>query len=169
FLVLGFVKWIRTIIGVFAIMFGVYHIRKFYKDRDGGCDTAKDEKRQKVFEKIRKITQSKKFVLALAGIILLAMAVNLVELVCSAGFPAIYTGILALNNLPKITYYLYILLYIVFFMLDDIIVFSVAMVTLEAVGIQSKYARISSFAGGILLAVIGILLILKPNILMLNF
>jgi len=169
FLVLGFVKWIRTIIGVFAIIFGVYHIRKFYKDKDGGCDTAKDEKRQKVFENIKKITENKKFVLALAGIILLAMVVNLVELVCSAGFPAIYTGILALNSLPKITYYLYILLYIVFFMLDDIIVFSVAMLTLEAVGIQSKYARISSFVGGILLAIIGILLILKPGVLMLNF
>jgi len=169
FLFLGFVSWIRKIIGLFAILFGVYHMWKFYKNRDGGCDTADDEKRQKVFEKIREITQSKNFVLALIGIILLAMAVNLVELVCSAGFPAIYTGILALNNLPKVTYYLYILFYIFFFTLDDIIVFSIAMVTLEAVGIQSKYARISSLAGGILLAAIGILLIIKPEILMLNF
>lgn len=169
FLLLGFVSWIRLVIGISAIIFGSYHIWKFYKDRKGGCVTSEDEKRQKVFEKIKEITQNRKFYLALIGIIMLAFAVNLIELVCSAGFPAIYTGILALNNLSKFTYYLYLLFYIFFFMLDDIIVFSIAMLTLEAVGIQSKYARISSFVGGILLAIIGILLILKPGILMLNF
>ncbi|MFH1566075.1 MAG: hypothetical protein ABIB98_02660 [bacterium] len=169
FLLLGFVSWIRLIIGVTAIIFGSYHIWKFYKDRKGGCVTSEEEKRQKVFEKIKKVTKNRKIYLALIGIVMLAFAVNLIELVCSAGFPAIYTGILALNNLPKLTYYLYLLFYIFFFMLDDIIVFSIAMLTLEAVGIQSKYARISSFVGGILLAMIGILLILKPGILMLNF
>jgi len=169
FLILGFISWIRILIGLAAIVFGVYHIRKYYKEKVGGCDTAEDEKRQKMFERIKGIVRRERFVLALLGIVLLAAAVNLVELICSAGFPAIYTGILSMNNLPKTVYYMYIALYILFFMLDDIVVFVVAMVTLEAVGIQSKYARISRFVGGLLLALIGILLIFKPNILMLNF
>jgi len=168
FLFLGFVVWIRILIGAGAVVFGIFSAHKYFKDREGGCETAEDEKRQKIFEKIKSITRKDQFIFALFGIILLAAAVNLVELVCSAGFPAIYTGILSLHNLPRISYYLYLLLYIFFFILDDIIVFVIAMVTLEAVGIQSKYARISSLVGGIILTIIGILLILKPGVLMLN-
>src|SRR3989344_1447539 len=57
------------------------------------------------------------------GIIALAFTVNLVELLCSVGLPAIYTRILTLNNLPTLSYYLYMLLYILLYMLDDIIIF----------------------------------------------
>lgn len=92
--------------------------------------------------------------------------VNLVELVCSAGLPAIYTQILALNNLPVWQYYLYILLYILFFMLDDLFVFFVAMITLQMTGITTKYSKYSRLVGGFLMLIIGLLLILKPEWLM---
>ena len=124
------------------------------------------EKRQKVFEKIKSITRKKQFLFALGGIILLAFAVNLVELICSAGLPAIYTQILSLAQLPKWQYYLYLIFYILIFMLDDLVIFFTAMVTLQAVGIQSKYSRISHLVGGILMLIIGILLLFKPEFLM---
>jgi hypothetical protein len=125
-----------------------------------------DEKRQKIFEKIRAVIQKEQFLLALGGIILLAFAVNLVELICSAGLPAIYTQILSLSKLPTWQYYLYLILYILVFMLDDLIIFFTAMITLQAVGIQSKYTRFSHLVGGVLMFIIGILLIFKPEYLM---
>ena len=100
------------------------------------------------------------------GIILLAVAVNLIELVCSAGLPAIYTQILSLATLDRWQYYLYLLLYILIFMLDDLIVFFIAMITLKAVGIENKYVRFSRLIGGILITIIGLLLLFKPEILM---
>jgi len=51
-------------------------------------------------------------------------------------------------------------------MVDDIVVFAIAMITLQAVGIQSKYARLSRLIGGILMLIIGALLLFKPEILM---
>lgn len=67
----------------------------------------------------------------------MAFAVNLVELTCSAGLPAIYTQVLALNKMTGWHYYLYILIYIFFFMLDDLFIFFVAMITLEMTGITT--------------------------------
>ena len=99
------------------------------------------------------------------GIILLAFAVNLVELVCSAGLPAIYTQVLSLTPMPKWQYYLYLLFYILIFMLDDLIVFVIAMVGLKAVGIESKYARMSRLVGGIVILLIGLLMLIKPELL----
>lgn len=166
FLFLGFVFWVRTLVGLVALGAGGYSLRKFVVNKEGGCETVGDEKRQKIFEKMRKITQKKQLLLALGGMILLAFAVNLIELVCSAGLPAIYTQVLTLTKLPKWQYFLYLLFYILIFMLDDLFIFFVAMTALQAIGIQSKYARWSRLIGGVLMLVIGLLLLFKPEFLM---
>jgi len=166
FLFLGLVVWVRTLIALVALVAGGYNIRDYFINIKGGCVVMGDEKRQKIFEKMRNITQKRQFVVAFFGIVLLAIAVNIVELICSAGLPAIYTKILSLSNLPTWQYYLYLLFYTFIFMLDDLIIFFTAMITLQAVGIQSKYSRFSHLIGGILMICIGFLLLLKPEWLM---
>ncbi len=166
FLFIGFVVWVRIAVGILATGAGVYYLRDFVKNKSGGCNVMGDTKRQKIFEKIRGITQRKEFLLALGGIIILAFAVNLVELVCSAGLPAIYTQILSLSQLNPWQYYGYLLLYILIFMLDDLFIFFTAMITLQATGIQSKYSRFSHLIGGVLMFIIGLLLLFRPEWLM---
>ena len=102
----------------------------------------------------------------LLGTVALAFGVNLVEFFCSAGFPAIYTKILSMNNLSIAGYYLFILLYVFLFMLDDIIVFLVAAVTLSKVSFTEQYSKWSLLIGGIFIFLIGLLLVLKPELLM---
>lgn len=165
-LFVGFIVWVRVIIGLLALGGGVYNLREFFVNKQSGCKVTGEEKRQKVFEKLKTITQKQQFWLALGGIIILAAAVNLVELICSAGLPVVFTQILALSNLAKWQYYLYMLLYIFVFMLDDLFVFFAAMITLQMTGITTKYTRLSHLIGGILMVVIGILLIFKPEWLM---
>ena len=92
--------------------------------------------------------------------------VNLVELVCSAGLPAVYTQVLALSDLPTWQYYAYLIFYILVFMLDDLLIFIIAMSTLRMKAISSKYTRWSSLIGGILMLIIGILLMFRPGWLM---
>lgn len=166
FMILGFVLWVRIAVGIVALVAGFYSLRSYYQNKEGGCEVVKGEKRQKAFEKLKKITQERDFLLALFGIILLAFAVNVVELVCSAGLPAVYTQILSLSKLSPWQNYTYILIYIFFFMIDDLFIFAVAMITLHAVGIQNKYARFSRLIGGILMLIIGTLLLFKPELLM---
>ncbi len=165
-LFIGFILIIRIIIGLVAIGGGVYNLKEYFSKDQNVCKVINSKKRKRVFEKIREIIGKKNFLLSLIGIIILAFAVNLVELICSAGFPAIYTQILTLSHLNNLQYYLYILLYIFIFMLDDLLVFIIAMITLKITGITTKYTKYSHLIGGILLLIIGILLILKPNLLM---
>jgi len=162
---LGFLKWVRIIIGLVALTSAFYNLKKWYNNRPG-CPAAKNEKRRKVFERIRNIVGRKQFILALGGIILLAFAVNLVEVLCSAGLPVVYTQILTLNEIPTSQYYLYLILYIFIFLIDDLIIFIVAMVSLKAVGLTTKYTRTSAFIGGLLMLIIGLLMIFRPEWLM---
>lgn len=166
-LFVGFIVWVRILIGLVALGGGGYNLKEFFTNKDNSCKVTGGEKRQAVFEKLKNITHQKQFLIALGGIILLAFAVNLVELICSAGLPVIFTQILSLSQLDKWQYYGYMLLYILVFMLDDLFVFFTAMITLEVTGISTKYSRISHLVGGILMLVIGLLLIFKPELLML--
>jgi len=166
FLFLGYVFWVRILIGIVAVSAGIYQLKDYWTNRQGGCKTADGEKRRKIFDKIREITDRKEIVYAIFGIVLLACAVNVVELVCSAGLPAVYTQVLSLSKLDIWQYYLYLLFYIFVFILDDLFVFIVAMATLHMTGIQSKYSRFSRLFGGIIIFILGLLLIFKPELLM---
>ena len=95
----------------------------------------------------------------------LAIAVNLVELACSAGLPAIYTQMLAMHDLPRAGYYGFLLLYISVFLLDDTAIFVVAMVTLRAATGTGRYARISHLVGGVVLLALGTVMVLRPDLL----
>ncbi len=163
---LGFIVWVRVLIGILALVGGGYNLKEYFTNPTGACKVTGTEKRQKIFSRLQEITKSNSFYLALGGIVLLAVAVNLVELICSAGLPTVYTQILALNSLTSWQYYLYILLYIFVFMLDDMLVFFIAMATLQVTGLTTKYSRYSHLIGGVLMLIIGILLIFKPEVLM---
>jgi glutaredoxin/cytochrome c biogenesis protein CcdA len=160
---LGFVLWIRLLIGLVAVSGGGYNLWEFFKNRSGTCKISESPNQAGTLKKLKRAVQERNLWLALGGIIALAFAVNLVELVCSAGLPAVFTQVLVLNNLSSWRYYLYILLYIFFFMLDDLVVFFVSMVTLRLTGVTTKYSKASRLVGGVLMVVIGLLLIFKPE------
>jgi thiol-disulfide isomerase/thioredoxin len=159
---LGFVSWVRLLIGFIALAAGGYNLKEFFVGGAGVCKVTQSERRQQVLQRLRNITTQQSFWLALGGIILLAFAVNLVELLCSASLPVVFLQVLALNNLPTWQYYFFILLYIFIFMLDDLVVFILAMTTLQVVGLTGKYSRLSNLVGGLLMLTLGLILILKP-------
>lgn len=165
FKLFGMLTWIRNLIALVALGTGAYHLYDWWLNRDG-CKVTSSDKRRLVFEKIKTFIVKKNLIVALLGIGLLAAAVNVVELLCSAGLPAVYTELLALSDLPVWQYYGYLLFYILIFMLDDMIVFVIAMKTLELTVSNSKYTRHAGLVGGIIMLIIGILLIFKPGWLM---
>ncbi|MDD3487807.1 MAG: hypothetical protein PHH35_00445 [Candidatus Pacebacteria bacterium] len=165
-LFLGFIFWIRLLIGLVAISSGIYNLRDYFINPDAACKATNVEQKKSILDKVKSIVHKKSLILSLIGIILLAGMVNLIELVCSIGFPVVFTQTLALSNLTNWQYYSYMLLYIFIFMLDDLIVFIGAMLTLKVTGLTNKYTRLSYLIGGILMLLIGILMIFKPELLM---
>ena len=163
---LNYVPWIRFVIGVLAVVLGIRSINEYVTNPAGTCKVTTGNKQQRIFEKLKDVVQKKSFILSLIGIIVLAFVVNLVELVCSAGLPAVYTQLLVQNDLSTAGYYGYILLYIFIFMLDDLFVFIMAMTTLKLTGLSGKYTRIAQLIGGVVMLIIGILMILRPDWLM---
>ncbi len=163
---------IRLLIAAVAIIVGILNLVKYgstlTKNNDG-CDVVNKNERKKIMTQIKKITSEKRFIIAVVGIMVLAASVNIIELMCSIGLPLIFTQILAMNDLNTLSYIIYMLIYILFFLIDDIVIFVLAMLTLNVTAISTKYTKYSHLIGGIIMLIIGLLLIIKPEILMFNF
>lgn len=166
------IAFIRLLIAVIALVVGLINVYKYIdslKKKDEGCDVVDKKDRKKIMEKIISITHEKKFIIALLGIMVLAASVNIIELMCSIGIPLLFTQILAMNNLSTFSYMIYMFIYIFFFLIDDIVIFVISMVTLNVTGLSTKYTKYSHLIGGIIMLIIGLLLIIKPELLMFNF
>ena len=165
------IAFIRLLIAVIALVVGLINVYKYIdslKKKDEGCDVVDKKDRKKIMEKIISITHEKKFIIALLGIMVLAASVNIIELMCSIGIPLLFTQILAMNNLSTFSYMIYMFIYIFFFLIDDIVIFVISMVTLKVTGLSTKYTKYSHLVGGIIMLIIGLLLIIKPELLMFN-
>lgn len=172
-LILGIatLKWMKILIAIFILIAGLFNLKKYLKIRkeEAGCTVVDDKKRKSIIKNMGKIINSKTFGLAMIGMILLAASVNLIEMACSLGFPLVFNEILTVNNITGLTKIIYLLIYIFFYMIDDMVVFAISMITLEATGITNKYNKLCTLISAIIMIVMGLLLLIKPDWLMFNF
>ncbi|MEM2963277.1 MAG: thioredoxin family protein [Candidatus Anstonellales archaeon] len=166
FLILGYVRLITVIVGVVAVGGGILSIKEYVEV--GGRVTCKvddpSEKKEKagIIETIASSPLSTATIIAIVG---LAFTVNSIEFICSSAIPAVFTQILALSNLSFLEYYGYILLYDIFYMLDDLIIFSLATFAISKIYIGEKYAGYCKIIGGLLLLILGLVLLFAPQLL----
>lgn len=166
FLFLGFLVWVRIIVGLAALASGYYNLKKYFTEKEAACEISRGEKTKNILVRLKESVNHHNLLWALIGVIALAFSVNLVELICSAGFPAIYTQVLSLSHLPEWQYYSYIGAYVFFYDLDEIVVLALAFFTFRITIASHKYARWSRLIGGILMLILGILLIFRHQWLM---
>jgi glutaredoxin len=156
FLVVGYVRPLTELVALAAIGFGISHLYELvWTSGVIECEVGDIEQRQRTMARVRDVVAAPVGVASLVLVTGLAFAVNAVEFICSAALPAIYTHVLALNDVSVAGYYAYITLYVVFFMLDDLIIFGLAAFAIQRV-INSRYAVLSRLAGGVVLTGLGV-------------
>ena len=99
------------------------------------------------------------------GIIGLALSVNIFEFACSIGIPQTFTKLLELNQLSTLARQAYMGFYILMYMVDDFLVFGLALYSIDKIGITHKYSKWSTLVGGILMLALGAIMLIKPELL----
>ncbi|MGE4571235.1 MAG: hypothetical protein AB7E09_00610 [Candidatus Izemoplasmatales bacterium] len=170
FELISFVIWMRlfqVIIGIIALAFAALSIRNFWRQRqiDIGCEVTSKDSKIKLMNRIKAAIQKKSLLYAVIGVVAVALTVNIIELACSAGLPAIYTSMLAYQNIGESQSIIYILVYVFFFILDDLLIFAIAVITFKVTGISNKYVKYSNLIGGLIMLFIGLSLIFFPQLL----
>lgn len=165
FLLLGYVKALTIIIGLAALGVGISNIRSYIKTKGAlVCEVGDEQSKQGTIKRMEKLVTSPITLATVAGIIVLAFVVNSIEFVCSSFIPAIFTHVLAISELSALQHYSYILLYDLFFMLDDLIIFGLAVFAVNS-AMGTRYAKYCKLIGGVVLIVLGIVITFAPNLL----
>jgi len=159
FLFIGYVRPVTTVIGLVALGGGILQVREVIETKGAiVCEVTGEESRKKTMTRIQKIVSSPITLGTIAGIVALAFLVNSIEFVCSAAIPAVFTRVLSLASLTTLQYYSYILLYVLFFMLDDAIIFGTAAFALTS-SLGDRYTKYSRPVGATILIILGALLL----------
>ncbi len=162
-LTIGLIIWVRIAVGLVALGAAGFYLHDFITNPEAACEVSHTTGRQALLARLRRFALEERLWPAMLGVLALALAVNLIEFVCSAGIPAVYTQVLALTPMPTWQYHAYLLLYLLVFLIDDLALFAVAATTLHFAAIGTRYARASRLIGAVVMAVIGLLLLFKPE------
>ena len=163
FLFIGYLRILQLVIGCIAFYIGVMDLSTYIKNKGQiACKIDDAKSKQKTMTKVQKLVAAEISFVTIFGVIGLAFAVNSIEFVCSSALPAIFTSVLAQANLSMLQYHLYILLYVVFFMLDDLMIFSVSAFTINRY-VGDSYLGPAKLIGGVILFVLGVLIIFFPQ------
>jgi cytochrome c biogenesis protein CcdA len=160
---------VTPLVGLLAIGSGLFFMWRWWKSRNAPpvCDITSVEQQQTLEDKIRALAASPFTIATVFGIIGVAFSVNVIEFACSIGIPQAYSKILELNGLGLLGRQLYILVYMLAYMIDDLVVFGLAFWGFNKIRASYRYSRYATITGGILMLILGILLIYNPNLLVL--
>ncbi len=165
FLVLGNIKAITFAAGAAALIIAAINIKDFFLFKKGISLTIPDDAKPKLFDRMRKLVKSASLPSVVLGTIILAAAANSYELLCTAGFPMVFTRILTLNSLPSFTYYMYLVLYNLVYIIPLSIIVVIFTITLGKRNITEWQGRVLKFVSGTLMLGLGLILIAAPSLL----
>lgn len=163
FLLIGFLRPIQIGLGVLAVCVGAIHVKDFFAFKQGISLSIPESAKPGLYQRMRNIVTAKNLTGALVGAFVLAVMVNVVELLCTAGLPALYTQVLTLQQLPTWQNYAYLFLYNLAYMLDDgLMVFAVVW-TLGKHKLQEREGRVLKLISGLVILILGLLMLFRPN------
>lgn len=162
FLFVGLSRASEIILGGSACVAGAINLKDFWAFGRGVSLSIPRTAKPGLYAKLRQLLQAESLAAAVGGTIVLALLVQIVELLCTTGFPALYTRILTLRQLDSGTYYRYLLLYNFMYMLDDFLVLTIGVVTLSQRRLQEKEGRWLKLLSGVVMVLLGLYLLSAP-------
>ncbi len=168
FMLIGIARPAQIILGLMALLIGFINVKDFFAFKKGVSLSIPESSKPGIYRRVREIVAAKYLPAALASVIALAVIVNMVELLCTAGLPALFTQILTMHELPIWKNYLYLCIYIIAYMLDDTILLAVVVVTLSHRKLQEREGRWLKLLSGLVILALGLAMIFKPEWLQLG-
>lgn len=158
------IKYMQTILAFTLLLMGLYSLFTNLKKRKA-CKVNTNKRRSYVISKLKEIVDAQSIIYASISIVILAVVVNLIELGCSLGIPMMFTEILNRHNLSQIQNVFYLLIYIFFFVLDDLLVFVIAIKSFEIKAISNKFTKSVQIVSAVILIIFALIMLFNPSLI----
>lgn len=165
FIITGELAVITVIAGIMAIVIGIINIKDYFFFKQGFSLSIPDSAKPRLFQRIRELTRIGQWPAMLTATIVLAIAANSYELLCTAGLPMVYTRILTLHMLPEKTYYFYLILYNIVYVIPLTLIVVLYTWSLGNHKLSEQQGRILKLLAGTMMLGLGGMLLLNPDLL----
>jgi hypothetical protein len=146
-----------------ALVIGAFNVKDFVRPGRGFSFSIPESAKPGLYARMRQVMQSRTVPASLAGVAVLAIAVNFIELLCTAGIPAIYTAVLTQHGLDPAAHYAYLGLYILGYLADDALMVTAAVAALSSRKLSEQAGGWLKLASGLVMLVLGATMILRPE------
>ena len=166
FLFVGMSEALRIGLAVLAMLIGFINVKDFFAFRRGVSLSIPESAKPGLYARARSILKAESLPASLAAVAVLAVVVNFVELLCTAGLPAIYTAVLTQHALSPLAHYGYLGLYILAYIADDALMVGTAVLALGSGKLDERSGRRLKLLSGAVMLVLGLVMLLRPQWLM---
>ncbi|MDQ5911519.1 MAG: hypothetical protein QG599_3617 [Pseudomonadota bacterium] len=165
FQLLGALAWMTLAAGLLAIGAGLINIKDFFVFGRGISLSIPESRKPDIYRRARLILNAEHLPAMLGATILLAIAANFYELLCTAGFPMVYTRLLTLSELSPGARYAYLAFYNLIYVLPLALIVFVFVRTLGARKLSEREGRLLKLLSGVMMLELGLLLAVAPVLL----
>lgn len=166
FLVLGLSNLLRWILAAIAMAIGFINLSDFFRASGDYTLAIPEAAKHGIYARLRKLLHTNALLSSLLGVAVLAILVNFIELLCTAGLPAIYTAVLAQQGLSPPGYYAYLGLYILAYIADDALMVTIAVAALGSNKLSESSGRWLKGISGMVMLLLGATMLLFPQLLL---
>ncbi|MGK7295927.1 MAG: thioredoxin [Candidatus Wenzhouxiangella sp. M2_3B_020] len=161
-----YLPWMYWIVAAFALLFGLVNVKDYFWFKKGFSFTIDDRHKPGIFKKFRELMINGRSPLALAGAtVVMALGIALIELPCTAGFPVIWSGLVSTHQPGLAAFAGLLLAYLAIYLLDELVVFFIAVWKLRIDRFQENQAQVLKLVGGVVMIALAIVLVTEPEIM----
>jgi thiol-disulfide isomerase/thioredoxin len=158
--------WLRILVALIALTFALINIKDYFWFSEGVSLSIPESAKPGIYARMRNVmANTERLPMLVVSTVLLATGVSVVELACTAGFPIVWTNILAERGVTGAGFLLLLLIYMLVYQLDELLIFGAAVVTLRASKLQEKHGRILKLVGGVLMLTLAAVMIIDPSMM----
>jgi hypothetical protein len=165
FLLIGFSRGIQLALGIVALAVGTVNVKDFFAFKQGASLSIPESAKPNIYARVRSVLRAPTLGASLLGVATLAVLVNFIELLCTAGLPAVYTAVLTHQDLSRWEHYGYLALYNVAYVFDDTLMVSLAVITLSRRKLTQRTGRWLKLVSGLVMLGLAGALLFAPDIL----
>jgi cytochrome c biogenesis protein CcdA len=161
---LAYLSWITFVVAGMALVFALVNIKDYFWFQQGVSLTISDKHKPKFFQRTRNLMNPGRSLPALlVGTVVLALGITLVELPCTAGFPMVWTGIIATQSVPLAYFAALLAFYLLVYLSIELVIFGSVVVTMKRSRFEEKHGRILKLIGGMIMLALAVTLVLAPD------
>jgi thiol-disulfide isomerase/thioredoxin len=166
FTFVSFLGWIQVVVALVALFFAVVNIKDYFWYKEGISFTIDDEQKPGIYRRMRGVLNASNSMGGLIGAtVVMSAGVSLIEFSCTAGFPVLWTNLLAAQKVEMLTFGLLLVLYMVIYQIDEIGIFLAAVFTLKSNKLEEKHGRILKLIGGMLMLTLAAVMLIDPSLM----